>query len=43
MNIGTLKQIGGKVLTIVVGVLVANEIQKQLDKRRTTIATEQNS
>jgi len=40
MNIGTLRQIGGKVLTIVVGVLVANEIQKQLDKRRTTIATE---
>lgn len=37
MNLGTLKDIGGKVLTIVVGVLIANEIQKQIDKRRATM------
>jgi hypothetical protein len=34
MNVETLKKIGGEVLVIVVGVLVANEIQKQIDKRR---------
>lgn len=34
MNVETLKKIGGQVLVIVVGVLVANEIQKQIDKRR---------
>jgi hypothetical protein len=36
MNVGTIKEIGGKVLTIVIGVLIANEVQKQLDKRRVT-------
>jgi hypothetical protein len=39
MNLGTLKDIGGKVLTIVVGVLIANEIQKQIDKRRATMGS----
>jgi hypothetical protein len=37
MNLGTLKDIGGKVLVIVVGVLIANEVQKQIDKRRTAM------
>lgn len=37
MNLGTLKNIGGKVLVIVVGVLIANEVQKQIDKRRTAM------
>ena len=36
MNVGTIKEIGGKVLTIVIGVLIANEVQKQIDKRRVT-------
>jgi hypothetical protein len=39
MNIGTLKEIGSSVLTIVVGVLIANEIQKQFDKRRATMGS----
>ena len=34
MNVESLKKIGGQVLLIVVGVLLANEIQKQIDKRR---------
>jgi len=34
MNVEYLKKIGGQVLFIVVGVLIANEIQKQIDKRR---------
>jgi hypothetical protein len=34
MNVESLKKIGGQVLLIVVGVIVANEIQKQIDKRR---------
>lgn len=37
MNIESLKKIGGQVLTIVIGVLVANEIQKQIDKRRASM------
>lgn len=38
MNLDTLKKVGGQLLTIVVGVLIANEIQKQIDKRRTSIS-----
>ena len=34
MNVESLKKIGGQVLLIVVGVLVANEIQKQIDKHK---------
>lgn len=34
MNVESLKKIGGQVLFIVVSVLIANEIQKQIDKRR---------
>jgi hypothetical protein len=34
MNVESLEKIGGQVLLIVVGVIVANEIQKQIDKRR---------
>jgi hypothetical protein len=34
MNVESLKKIGGQVLLIVVGVLLANEIQKQIDKRK---------
>lgn len=37
MNLDTLKKVGGQLLTIVVGVLIANEIQKQIDKRRSSI------
>jgi len=39
MNLGNLKEIGGKVLTIVIGVLIANEVQKQMDKRRATMGS----
>lgn len=34
MNVESLKKIGGQVLLIVVGVLLANEIEKQIDKRK---------
>jgi hypothetical protein len=39
MNLGNLKEIGGRVLTIVIGVLIANEVQKQIDKRRATMGS----
>lgn len=37
MNIESLKKIGGQVLIIVVAVLIANEVQKQIDKRRASM------
>jgi hypothetical protein len=39
MNLGNLRKIGGEVLTIVIAVLIANEVQKQIDKRRATMGS----
>lgn len=37
MNINNLKNLGGKILTVVVAVLVANEVQRQIDKKRASM------
>lgn len=34
MNISSLKTLGGKILVVVVAVLIANEVQRQIDKKR---------